>query len=609
MSVKHSMRDTHSRQHTHPALIALLLLPLALAGCAGKSTKKEVEPQTPVVETQQPSPQKGISLTLPPSTYSGVFNSAEQSLAQFDWMQASVALEKLPPQGLSMNDATYLAYLQARISYIRGDQASALEQIEHLNNPAVDPALRYRVLTFKHYILDMQGDTLSCAMLADQIMRTAPANTVPAWKRSVWRNLEKTDTEQLSAALPAATDPQWRGWLNLALIGRGTASTLPGQLSQWRTENAQHPAAEPLPGGLDFALRQDPQPGKVAVMLPLSGNLAPAGKAVLNGFLAAYYENRASGGAGDELLVIDMDKSPSASSAYQQAVQQGATIVVGPLSKDNVAELATLLERPVPVLALNRIDQVLPAAGSALVQLSLAPEDDAQSIAELAFGTGARRALIISPAGDWGNKVEPVLRERWTTLGGTVADSVTYTTYDDYSSSVKSLLSLADSEQRAKELRDLLATNIEFSPRRRQDADVIFLLSRTSTEARSIKPLLAFHYAGNLPVYALSSIYSGVPDERNQDLNGIILAQTPWLLGANPGLRVTLASANSGGSLPQLNALGADAYLVQSGFSRLQSGADAIFRGNTGLLTMDPDLTIQRELSAATFDGGELKAH
>ncbi|MCB1706788.1 MAG: penicillin-binding protein activator [Halioglobus sp.] len=604
------MRDTNSRQHKHPALLALLLLPLALSGCAGKSSKKEVEPEAPVVEKQQPKPQQGISLTLPPSSYSGVFNSAEQSLAQFDWMQASVALEKLPPQGLSINDSTYQAYLQARISYIRGDQAGALAQLERLNNPAVDPAMRYRILTFKHYMLDMQGDTLSCAMLADQIMRTAPGNTVPAWKRSVWRNLEKTETGQLSAALPTATDPQWRGWLNLALISRDSASTLPGQLSQWRNAHPQHPAAKPLPGGLDYLLTQGTQPGKVAIMLPLSGDLAAAGKAVLNGFLAAYYENRASGAAGDELLVIDMDKAASASSAYQQAVQQGATIVVGPLSKDNVADLATQLERPVPILALNRIDQVLPAAGSALVQLSLAPEDDARSIAELAFGTGARRALIISPAGDWGAKVEPVLRERWTTLGGTIADSVTYTTYDDYSSSVKSLLSLADSEQRAKELRDLLATNIEFSPRRRQDADVIFLLSRTSTEARSIKPLLAFHYAGNLPVYALSSIYSGVPDERNQDLNGIILAETPWLLGANPGLRVTLASADAGGgSLPQLNALGADAYLVQAGFSRLQSGADAIFRGNTGLLTMDPNLTIQRELSAATFDGGELKAY
>jgi outer membrane PBP1 activator LpoA protein len=603
------MRDTQSRQYNRPTLIALLLLPLVLWGCAGKPAKKAEEPSKPPAEKQQPKQRGGISLTLPSSTYSGVFNSAEQSLAQFDWMQASVSLEALPDRGLSPSDSVYLAYLQARISYIRGDQKHALVQLERLNNPGINPALRYRVLSFKHYILDTKGDSLSSAQLADQILRTAPRDTVPAWKRNVWRNLEKTDSAQLSAALSGASDPQWRGWLNLAQISRRTPSTLPGQLSRWRNENPNHPAAKPLPGGFDFMLAQGTQSGKVAILLPLSGKLARAGKAVLNGFLAAYYEDRAAGGAADELLIIDLDKSPSASSAYQEAVRQGASIVVGPLSKEALADLATLLERPIPILALNRIDQVLPASGSALVQLSLAPEDDAESIAELAFGTGARRALIITPGGDWGNKVEPVLRERWTTLGGTVADSVTYTSYDDYSSNVKSLLSLAASEQRAKELRGVLGTNIEFTPRRRQDADVIFLLSRTSTEARSMKPLLAFHYAGELPVYALSTIYSGVPDDRNQDLNGIILAETPWLLGANPGLRATLASGDAGGgNLPQLNALGADAFLVQSGFSRLQSGADAVFRGNTGLLTMNPNLSIKRELSAATFDRGVLKA-
>ena len=186
--------------------------------------------------------------------------------------------------------------------------------------------------------------------------------------------------------------------------------------------------------------------------------------------------------------------------------------------------------------------------------------------------------------------------------------SATYSTYDDYSVSVKSALALEASEQRASELRKVLGTDIEFTPRRRQDADVVFLLSHHSAEARSIKPLLAFHYAGDLPVYGLSNIYSGVPDERNVDLNGIFLAETPWLLGANPGLRVTLAAGDLGENYTRLHALGADAYLVQSGFARLQSGADAVFRGNTGLLTMDPTLTIHRELSLATFDGGELKA-
>jgi outer membrane PBP1 activator LpoA protein len=580
-----------------------------LWGCSSKPTKEDPEPAAPSsVETPKTAPSTGISLTLPASRYSAVFNAAEQSLAEFNWMQASTALESLPKTGLSADDSVYLAYLQARISYIRGDQDLALQQLGRLDGPEVNPALRYRVLTFKHYILDMNGDTLASAQLADQILRTAPGDTLAAWRRSLWRNLEKTEQEQLSAARATANDPQWQGWLSLALISRDNSAALPGQLSRWRTENPQHPAAQTLPGGLNYLLTQNQQGGKVALLLPLSGPLASAGRAVMSGYVAAYYEGVAAGWPASELLVIDLDKATSASTAYAQAVQQGASIVVGPLSKEALAELATQLERPVPILALNRIDQVLPASGSALVQLSLSPEDEAVSIADMAFGAGYRRAFIITPDGDWGSKVEPVLRERWTTLGGTVADSTSYSTYDDYSSSVKSLLGLDASEQRANALRNLLGTNIEFTPRRREDADVIFLLSRNGSEARSMKPLLAFHYAGDLPVYALSTVYNGVPDERNQDLNGIVLAETPWLLGSNPGLRVTLAASDAGsGSLTQLNALGVDAYRVQSGFIRLQSGADAVFRGDTGLLTMDPNLVIRRELSAATIDGGELK--
>ncbi len=40
----------------------------------------------------------------------------------------------------------------------------------------------------------------------------------------------------------------------------------------------------------------------------------------------------------------------------------------------------------------------------------------------------------------------------------------------------------------------------------------------------------------------------------------------------------------------------------------MQGGADALMRGNTGLLSMDPTLSIKRQLSPATFDGGVLKA-
>ncbi len=46
---------------------------------------------------------------------------------------------------------------------------------------------------------------------------------------------------------------------------------------------------------------------------------------------------------------------------------------------------------------------------------------------------------------------------------------------------------------------------------------------------------------------------------------------------------------------------------MQSQFRQLQAGADALFRGNTGLLTMDPQLHIQRELMLTTFDEGAIK--
>ena len=154
----------------------------------------------------------------------------------------------------------------------------------------------------------------------------------------------------------------------------------------------------------------------------------------------------------------------------------------------------------------------------------------------------------------------------------------------------------------------MLATNIEFTARRRADIDAVFLLARSGEDARSLKPLLAFHYAGDLPVFATSSIYSGIPDRRDRDLDGIQLVEIPWLLGSNPGARVAIAAGDTGSdSYTRLNALGADAFLLQYRFSQLGGGADALLRGDTGLLSLDPALRVRRETRLATFDGGVLK--
>nr|WP_276205903.1 penicillin-binding protein activator [Halioglobus japonicus] len=151
----------------------------------------------------------------------------------------------------------------------------------------------------------------------------------------------------------------------------------------------------------------------------------------------------------------------------------------------------------------------------------------------------------------------------------------------------------------------MLAEPVEFTPRRREDVDAIFLLARNAAEARSLKPLLAFHYAGALPVYATSSVYHGSPDERDRDLNGLNLVELPWLLGSSPALQAGLADGGNN-AYPRLNALGVDAYLLQSRFLQLQAGPDLLIRGNTGLLSLNPQLQIERELVPAEFDRGRV---
>ncbi|MFT4520580.1 MAG: outer membrane PBP1 activator LpoA protein [Halioglobus sp.] len=594
------------RQSSIKALVYCVLFS-ALLACGSAPQKKAEEQSAQPTQEQTPNEQKTAALQLPLSAFSTQFNNAERALANFDWMKASLDLADISQNELSADDEIYLAYLQARIAFIRGDQSWALQRLKQLQDTTGDTALRYRILSFKRHILELRGDYVESAELANQLLPLTPADGAASLKRELWRNLQRSNLSQLQSSLTDATQQSWLGWLELAIITRENPLALSGEVALWRENYPQHLADNPLPGGLAQSMEPAPNVTAIALILPLSGRLAPAGKAVLDGYLAAYYSARAAGTAPYELHIFDQGNYASANEAYDEAVALRASLVIGPLSKSGVADLAVRLERPVPVLALNHIDQVLPASGAALVQLALNPADEAARIAELAFGQGTRSALIVRPDDEWGSKVEHALRTRWVLLGGSVVNSTHYTVLENYTAQLQNSLGLTGSEQRGQNVRDMLAENIEFTPRRRQDPDVVFLLSRNGSQARSLKPLLAFLYAGDLPVYALSSIYNGVPDDRNRDLNGIHLVETPWLLGAKPGLRVAIAAADSGsGNYTRLNALGADAFLLQSDFNRLSSGPDALLRGSTGLLSMDPDLRIQRELSPATFDGGDL---
>ncbi|MEQ8515092.1 MAG: penicillin-binding protein activator, partial [Chromatocurvus sp.] len=256
---------------------------------------------------------------------------------------------------------------------------------------------------------------------------------------------------------------------------------------------------------------------------------------------------------------------------------------------------------PVPVIALNRSGSNT-AAGENSLQFALAPEDEAAQLARLAFADGHRRALLVRPAGEWGTKMEHSLRDTWRRLGGSLAATATFSSRETQSSSLTAAMDLGASGQRAADLRRQLAQPIEISRRRREDIDSVFLLAPSAGDARSLKPLLAYHYAGSLPAYATSSANSDEGRVEENDLNGLTLVEMPRILSG-----ASATGSLRGDGYERLSALGADACRLAGLGIQSFIAQGPILQGDTGFLSVNGQGQVERDLEPAVFDRGALR--
>ena len=427
----------------------------------------------------------------------------------------------------------------------------------------------------------------------------------------LWQTLMTIPLGTLQRQSEQITDPLLKGWYSLALINKNNQSNLEKQLqqvSQWRNNWPQHPASVRLPKDLQL-LQQliEDSPAKVALLLPLQGRLSKAGRAIRDGFMAAYYQALANGSRAPELSFHDTSHGDILAH-YQQAVDSGANLIIGPLDKGHVTELSLLDNLPVPTLAVNYSeDTAEPAQG--LYQIGLSAEDEARQIAQRAWLEGHRFAMILTTDASWGTRSGTAFREAWEALGGKVIRENHFPTSGNYSNVIKSALHIDKSEQRYKNLRGLFNQSMEFEPRRRQDADMLFLVARP-TQARQIKPTLAFHYASKLPVYATSHIYSGDPNPKaDRDLNGIKFSTLPWFFdNTAPEKRSIEEAAKPAPSYQRLYALGVDSFQLYPRLKQLQQSPQTRLYGMTGALTMDSNRQIEREQVWAQMRRGKAQA-
>ncbi len=335
-------------------------------------------------------------------------------------------------------------------------------------------------------------------------------------------------------------------------------------------------------------------PKQVALMLPLSGNLAPAGNAVRNGFLAAYYASKKRGDTVPTIKVYNTNTG-DIQALYNTAVSQGALFVVGPLSKDQIDALIGKTRLSVPTLVLNRASKNL---GGNLYQFGLSPLDEAKQAADRARQSQASRAIVIAPNSGWGKNIAAAFINRWQTQGGKIADTLYYNPQTNLDAQIKHLMGFDNKTQTPEN--------------RRQDVDSIFLIAQPDV-ARQIRPLLRFYFAGNIPTYATSQIYSGNLDPvRDRDLDGVIFCDIPWSIANNSqsadlrslqnNIRTVWPNAYSQNA--RLYALGVDAYYLMGKLTRMTNGRLGV-RGATGTLYLDEDQAIYRQLPWSKMQEGQ----
>ncbi len=440
--------------------------------------------------------------------------------------------------------------------------------------------------------------------------------------QAIWQSLSKTDKQALDDTRNLPLPIELRGWIELMRISKAVRFNplqMRKQLDQWRTKYPNHPAGGAILNALYDQSSQAValQPATIALLLPLSGNLKPAGEAVQNGFIAAYYAgNQPEQGRQQSIRIYDSNGAADIHAVYQQAVADGAELIVGPLSKTHLARLASSGAISIPTLALNYLDSNHhPDLTGNLFQLGLAPEDEARQAARRMWADGHNRVGVIYPDIPWGERVANAFISEWEKNGSQI---VAVQTYDnggqDFSTPVARMLKTAvDSMPAIDAVPSTVVPEDEEENTETEPpigVDAVFMAGYPA-QLRQLRPQMRFHDAGEIPIYSTSNAYTGKPDpSKDSDLNNILFCDMPWILDIDNGNRKLRKrvrkgfSISRGSQIDRLYALGVDAYNVIPVLASLQSQPYERFAGETGMLMMDENGRLHRQLLWALFERG-----
>lgn len=367
------------------------------------------------------------------------------------------------------------------------------------------------------------------------------------------------------------------------------------------TNNAQTPVQAPA---ADQAQPAAPVTAPAAVQAPTPEATSQPTEAPQAQTVAATPANPSA-----ELKIYDTTTQPM-SQLLAQVQQDGATIVVGPLLKDNVEDVIKS-NTSLNVLALNQPEKVESRAN--ICYFALSPEDEARDAAHHIHDQGKQTPLLLVPRGALGDRVVTAFANEWLKLGGGTVLQQRLGSTAELRGSVNSGISLSGTPVSTlpSGQDSALGSPSDMPVSSTGGVDAAYILA-TPEQIAYIKPMIALRNGSQsgVTLYASSRSAQGTsgPDFR-LEMEGLQYSEIPMLAGSNPALQQqALAAVRNDYSLARLYAMGADAWSLANHFSQMRQVPGFELNGNTGDLTATQDCVINRKLSWLKYQGGQIVA-
>ncbi|WP_434461565.1 penicillin-binding protein activator [Serratia plymuthica] len=578
--------------------------------------------------------------------------------------QAGEQLKQLP-KNLSSVQQVERQLLTAELQVANKSYVSARSTLGHLDSGSL--SANQLVRFYQAQIAANQGKPslpLIRAYVAQEPLLTGKAHQTNL--DQTWQALLQLTPQDMNSLVINANENVLQGWLDLLRVyqdNKQDPDLLKAGIKDWQNRYPQNPAAKTLPTQLNQVLNfTQASTSKIALLLPLNGQAKVFADAIQQGFeaakngvaapaqvqqqqqqqpannpvqVAAPADANANGAVSTsapsadaapvtaaqpstpsnvqitppqatntQIKVYDTTSQPLAA-LLTQAQQDGATLVVGPLLKENVDQLSGS-NTTLNVLALNQPET--PKDNPNICYFALSPEDEARDAARHIWEQQKRQPLLLIPRGSFGDRVAKAFNQEWQKLGGQTVLQQGIGSAGELRQAVNSggirMSGTPISAAPAPQAVTIAGLTIPAPPsdvpaESGGNVDAVYIVA-TQSQLTLIKPMIdmATTSRSKPAMYASSRSYqAGAGPDFRLEMEGLQFSDIPLLAGANPQLLQQASSRfRNDYSLVRLYAMGMDAWTLANHFAEMRQLPGFQVSGTTGMLTASPSCVINRKL-------------